>query len=183
MMLTLFKPWRSGLDLKIANQSWDDAYTLTDFSQHQNSLMDNFNLRYECMDARNDFHTQLKKGEAILPSWGEYSDFNDNGEPQMGNDPEHENNNTEYCDMDLQTTAVGRRELKRRRDMAIMKELIERTGWTEAIPRESQPASVHPEVVKSGNQWKTDVKNKRQELLTHHAESTSSIGKPSQWQG
>ena len=59
-MLTLFKPWRSGLDLKNGSQSWEDAFNAYVFSSRQQDIMNNFNLRYECRDARDDFAKQRK---------------------------------------------------------------------------------------------------------------------------
>ncbi|KAF8883851.1 hypothetical protein BD779DRAFT_1389003, partial [Infundibulicybe gibba] len=61
-MLTLFKPWRSGFDLKMKDMSWDDAFLSYPFSKRHEELMNNFNLRYECLDARDDYRAQLKKG-------------------------------------------------------------------------------------------------------------------------
>lgn len=57
-MLALFCPWRSGLQLKEHSQSWDDAFVNHKFTERQLAVMDHFNLRYECMDARDDFHSQ-----------------------------------------------------------------------------------------------------------------------------
>ncbi|KZW03467.1 hypothetical protein EXIGLDRAFT_600391, partial [Exidia glandulosa HHB12029] len=57
-MLTFFKPWRSGLCLKLPNQSWESAFESHTFAQRQIDIMDNFNLRYECLDARDDYRTQ-----------------------------------------------------------------------------------------------------------------------------
>lgn len=31
--------------------------------------MQNFNIRYECLDQRDDFLSELKKGAAVVPSW------------------------------------------------------------------------------------------------------------------
>src|ERR1700751_367136 len=59
-MLTLFKPWRSGKDLKGELESWDEAFTTYEFTNRELKIIDNFNLRYECLDARDDFSTQLK---------------------------------------------------------------------------------------------------------------------------
>jgi hypothetical protein len=61
-MLTLFKPWRSGKNLKDEDQSWDEAFTDHDFTERELQIMDNLNLRYECLDARDDFSAQLKQG-------------------------------------------------------------------------------------------------------------------------
>ncbi|PBK59898.1 hypothetical protein ARMSODRAFT_852371, partial [Armillaria solidipes] len=55
-MLTLFKPWRTGHDLKQdALTSWDQAFQNHDFSDFHEKIMSNFNLRYECLDARDDY--------------------------------------------------------------------------------------------------------------------------------
>src|SRR6266536_3045228 len=59
-MLTIFKPWRAGKDLKSEDQSWDEAFVDHQFTDHQEKLMCYFNIRYECNDARDDFSTQLK---------------------------------------------------------------------------------------------------------------------------
>ena len=66
-MLALFQPWQSGLDLKMPEQSWDDTFVAHKFSLRQQEVMDYFNLRYECMDARDDFHAQMKNADAIFP--------------------------------------------------------------------------------------------------------------------
>ncbi|KAF8902343.1 hypothetical protein CPB84DRAFT_1678829, partial [Gymnopilus junonius] len=60
-MLTLFKPWRTGPDLK-ACKSWDETFAACEFSKEQLKLMDNCNIRYECLDARDDYRQQMKKG-------------------------------------------------------------------------------------------------------------------------
>jgi len=70
-MLTLFKPWRTGLDLKCTENTWDNALKKFIFSDRQNSIMANMNIQYEFLDARDDFHAQMKKGETGMPSWME----------------------------------------------------------------------------------------------------------------
>ena len=64
-MLTLFKPWRTGGDLKIDGQTWNDAYELYEFCDREKKIIKNFNLRYECLDARDDFHAELKKKQNL----------------------------------------------------------------------------------------------------------------------
>ncbi|KAF8877980.1 hypothetical protein BD779DRAFT_1430579, partial [Infundibulicybe gibba] len=59
-MLALFKPWRSGLDLKEKQETWDMAFLNYDFTERQKELMGNFNLKYECLDARDDFYAQMR---------------------------------------------------------------------------------------------------------------------------
>ncbi|KAJ3898665.1 hypothetical protein F5879DRAFT_812227, partial [Lentinula edodes] len=68
-MLALFKPWRTGKDLKLTNNSWDTAFENHNFTPNELQLMKNFNLRYECLDARDDYRAQLKAGAAVDSSW------------------------------------------------------------------------------------------------------------------
>ncbi|RXW14796.1 hypothetical protein EST38_g11058 [Candolleomyces aberdarensis] len=60
-MLTLFSPWRTGLDLKSSAYSWEEAFEAHVFTERQLQLMRNFNVRYECYDARDDFAASFKK--------------------------------------------------------------------------------------------------------------------------
>ena len=56
------------MDLKRSDQSWDNAFTSHVFTPHQCELMDNFNLWYECLDGRDNFHTQMRKGAGVATS-------------------------------------------------------------------------------------------------------------------
>ncbi|KAJ6530256.1 hypothetical protein B0H19DRAFT_967915, partial [Mycena capillaripes] len=53
-MLTLFKPWRSPSDLKDNISTWDQAFKEHKFTERQSQLIKNFDVRYECNDARDD---------------------------------------------------------------------------------------------------------------------------------
>jgi hypothetical protein len=71
-MLTLFKPWRHGKDLKNEDQSWDDVFSNHKFTPRQQELMKYFNIRYECNDARDDYSKLLKektKSGGVFPHW------------------------------------------------------------------------------------------------------------------
>ncbi|KAJ3893502.1 hypothetical protein GG344DRAFT_16835, partial [Lentinula edodes] len=59
-MLTLFCPWRSGEDLKKKDQSWHDAFEEYTFCNQSQLVMKNMNIRFECLDARDDYRAQLK---------------------------------------------------------------------------------------------------------------------------
>ncbi|THU94959.1 hypothetical protein K435DRAFT_667372, partial [Dendrothele bispora CBS 962.96] len=54
-MLVFFKPWRSGRDLKQADESWDNCFINHNFIKRYHDIMNNFQLRYECLDSRDDF--------------------------------------------------------------------------------------------------------------------------------
>ena len=45
-MLTFFKPWGTGKDLKLEDQSWDDAFKAHMFNTRQVDIMKYFNVRY-----------------------------------------------------------------------------------------------------------------------------------------
>ncbi|KAJ3757481.1 hypothetical protein EV360DRAFT_95197 [Lentinula raphanica] len=65
-MLVLYKPWRSGADLKQPNESWHEAFSSYDFSESARMYIKNMNLRYECLDSRDDFRSQLKAGSTAI---------------------------------------------------------------------------------------------------------------------
>ena len=69
-MLALFKPWRHGTDLKAEGELWDEKFQEQSFSEEERRYMRNFNVRYECLDARDDYRAQMKKtGDTIVGSW------------------------------------------------------------------------------------------------------------------
>ncbi|KAF9458815.1 hypothetical protein BDZ94DRAFT_1330866, partial [Collybia nuda] len=68
-MLTLFKPWKTGFDLRHSGLSWDESFQKFEFSKRSLKIMSNLNIRYECLDARDDFHAQMKKGGVTFPNW------------------------------------------------------------------------------------------------------------------
>ena len=80
-MMVLFKPWRQGTDLKVAENLWDKAFQDHAFSEEEKRFMRNFNVRYECLDARDDYRAQMKKsGNTFVGSWDtEGSEEIDNG--------------------------------------------------------------------------------------------------------
>ena len=75
-MLTLFKPWRTGHDLKHAEETWEYAFDDYNFTTKQKNLMNNFNLRYECLDARDDYSAQMKDSEKEDKQFWQSSDNN-----------------------------------------------------------------------------------------------------------
>ncbi|KAF9062493.1 hypothetical protein BDP27DRAFT_1140874, partial [Rhodocollybia butyracea] len=61
-ILTLFKPWRTGKDLKADEESWHESFENYEFGEKELLYIKNMNLRYECLDARDDFQAQMKAG-------------------------------------------------------------------------------------------------------------------------
>ncbi|KAF9060142.1 hypothetical protein BDP27DRAFT_1154749, partial [Rhodocollybia butyracea] len=61
-ILALFKPWRTGKDLKADGELWHEAFENYKFGGMESFYIKNMNLRYECLDARDDFRSQMKAG-------------------------------------------------------------------------------------------------------------------------
>src|ERR1700690_1057949 len=177
-MMTLFKPWRSGLDLKSVEQSWDDVFLSHAFTDRQNELMANLNIKYECLDARDDFHAQFRQKSAVLPSWIDGDQLQqwtkDADDDDCGVPSQYEDN------FDPELGIVGKKENKRRQDMSVMRGIMTETGWTEADLDTSLAAGlstlIMPDKIQSGSKWKLDVQKKRQELLDLRAEHVPSTG-------
>ncbi|KAJ3850144.1 hypothetical protein EV368DRAFT_45910, partial [Lentinula lateritia] len=56
LMLMFFKPWRTGLDLRETEQSWEDAFNvfIESCSDRMKDIMENMQLLHECRDSRDD---------------------------------------------------------------------------------------------------------------------------------
>ncbi|KAJ7865900.1 hypothetical protein B0H14DRAFT_2195068, partial [Mycena olivaceomarginata] len=93
-LCNLFKPWRSPANLKDEVSTWDQAFKEYDFTKRQNQLMKNFNVRYECNDARDDHYTAMKKTLVEADSGKERS----TGHPILGDfdDMKDDLDNSDY---------------------------------------------------------------------------------------
>jgi hypothetical protein len=168
-MLTLFKPWRSGFDLKPKNEIWDDTFRSHKFTQQQIQLMDNFNLRYECLDARDDFHAQLRKHSTGIPSWVSENDILQDEEVDVG------------CDVTAElttanaTTLLGKKYQKQCQEIESMRSIMQNLGWTDGQPDllpdglNIQPEAL--EITQTASQWKASVQKLRQETLEQRVQN------------
>ncbi|KAJ7122696.1 hypothetical protein C8R43DRAFT_1090749 [Mycena crocata] len=69
-VMTLFKPWRTPADLKDRDSNWDQIFHEHTFTSRQQELIRNFNIRYECNDARDDHYAIMRRKMAER---GEYT--------------------------------------------------------------------------------------------------------------
>src|SRR5271168_528757 len=135
-MLTLFKPWRTGNDLKMESQTWDDAFHAFEFSETQNKLMENFNLRYECIDARDDHSAKLKKSSenGIFTSWANQEMLDELDDPEASF-LEYDNDSNEYSDINVnayfQVDPNGKY-LKKQREMEKIEGIVH-NGWINVL--------------------------------------------------
>ena len=140
-MLTLFKPWRRGFDLKNSPQAtWDDIFNNHKFGTQQLQLMKNFNIRYECLDAHDDYHAQLKKGidKSLLGSWEALQD-----EDRHEIESFHTNtySNIVYDDIPVDSTMHGKNFLLCIKSMNMIKMILTDNRWIN--PKKSLLSSVY----------------------------------------
>jgi hypothetical protein len=166
-MLTLFKPWRSGFDLKLKGATWDGTFVQHSFTAGQTRLMNNFNIRYECLDARDDFRAQLKSGAAGIPNW-DAEVLDQLGESSIEADVQYSPDNVNTEDLPVELIKSGKGALKRVHDMAIMRNVITNAGWTIERPGAMKGVDLHPIAplqYRTGSEWKSEMQRKRQELI------------------
>jgi hypothetical protein len=90
-MLVFCKPGWTGKKLKYEDHSGNDAFKIYKFNTRQLEIMKYFNVWYECLDARDDYAAQMKKGESIgnFSNWDVYnnldSDIMDHNSYEGGN--------------------------------------------------------------------------------------------------
>ncbi|KAG5222597.1 hypothetical protein IMY05_C2487001100 [Salix suchowensis] len=49
----------------LGDQSWEESFRGNAFADRYIKVMKNFNLRYECLDSRDDFRSQMRAGEKV----------------------------------------------------------------------------------------------------------------------
>lgn len=160
-MSVLFKPWRCGSDLKNTAQSWDDAFQNFEFTPQQIRYMRNFNVRYECLDARDDYRAQMKKGIPLAGSW----------DADNGAEVDDEMIGTGAVDMELDDLpsdplASGPVHKRRVHDMSVVRQVMSTMGWTH--PGDCvQPfsTSFKPDVFKPGNAWEQEIEVMKQKII------------------
>ncbi|KAH6867295.1 hypothetical protein BKA70DRAFT_1070243, partial [Coprinopsis sp. MPI-PUGE-AT-0042] len=126
VILTLFRPWSSGLELKDDTQLWDEAFQAHSFDPYTQRLIDNLNLKYECMDAKDRLKSQHKKKYRAalgLPA-GEDDDFDDFDEYEDGLD-EGINADGSMGDHEL----LGKGRVSRLNQMNQAQSIVASTGW------------------------------------------------------
>ncbi|EPT00506.1 hypothetical protein FOMPIDRAFT_11345, partial [Fomitopsis schrenkii] len=130
VMLMLFKPWRSGADLKSVDETWDNAFGAHPFSVRQNQIMDFFHIRYECNDSRDDFSS---KRELEGSSGLKFDD--DDGENDIDSEDYADIVQTSLTgddgaiDYDPDWDVLGRKALGRIAQMQLAENIARSSGW------------------------------------------------------
>jgi hypothetical protein len=174
-MLTLFKPWRNGKDLKDEDSTWDKTFSSYNFSQRQLKLLDNFNIRYECNDARDDFSTQLKQNKNKNNRFSEWIKFDEAEEVDITDEDESFEDDEGIDDEDYgmnRYTTLGSAGRIVKEQMIATENTVRNAGWLDKSPdgiTEIDYNPIKPDVEQTGNEWKIVIQNKRQEIFTQRA--------------
>jgi len=161
-MLTLFKPWQSGKDLKLENQSWDESFVEYEFSQRQQEIIKYFNVRYECLDVCDDYSSKrMSKNECgIFPQW-----ITDDILEDLDNEKLNSGENFEVDDqiLDTEYDRIGEKGQRTIEQMMDMDNIIKECGWlndcVDGVPVvDLTPAQ--PEVLQGASKWDAAVQAK-----------------------
>ena len=180
-MLVLFKPWRTGLNLKAKGKSWDETFNEHEFSKREMQLMRNFNIKYECYDARDDFRARLKEGSSpnewimnCFDSNDADDDLNDIQDPYV--DP-----NSEDLLKELNNKKLCASELNRQKEAKEIRDVLQRTGWLDESV-EIMPYTDSAQVKDTSHlppaSWKAIVQAKKHCTLENKMTSTSKSKHP-----
>ena len=167
-MLTLFKPWRSGKDLKSETQTWDDTFVQYKFTSQQLQLMGFFNLRYECNDARDDYSAKLKKNEdkeGFFPSWASKDVLKDLDQNVIEYDDDELGDKEVEQDIYLEPTSAHIRKLE---EMNAIENVVQNAGWLDKCPDNIDhinSQSFTPEIQMAGSKWSSMIKIAKDAVL------------------
>ena len=176
-MLAMFKPWRKREDLKKDDHSWDETFSNHKFTAEQKQLMKNFNLRYECNDARDDYSAQFKQTNSssqMSASWLTSDLLDNNDDIDFVED---------YADQDFshdqeegidQFMRLGKYGTLKQAEMDAMKHCMQAAGWLEDSPNGLETVidkPIEPTLVQLCSKWKLTVNDKRKEVLAERNHS------------
>ena len=174
-MLALFKPWRKGTDLKAdASTSWHDTFEQHHFSEEHATIIRNFHIKYECLDAKDDYRAQLAKEgpEAFASSWDNEED-NDCNAVEPAAIPDATVFDLGDVPSFLQEGTLYR---KRKEQRFTMRRILTSVGWTRENRQNKAniTESIKPLKMRTSAEWKTETTNYRQLLLDKRKETNNS---------
>ena len=166
-MLTLFKPWWTGYDLKNADETWEYAFDNYDFSDRQMSLMKIFNLRYECLDARDDYSAQMKDDE---------KENNQLGQEYTGWLDDDELNDNMYLNGSCRLNDAKEDEIR------LVEQVVAGAGWLDNSPDGVEivdPEGFVPISKNTGSQWSLLIQNIHKMIIADHSKNLPArVNKP-----
>jgi PIF1-like helicase len=177
--LTLFKPWHTGHDLRQNSELWNEAFTAYNFGTWPTQLMHNMNIHYECLDAQDDFHAQMKKGTMSLPSWlADEAALKDLDQTVINDYTEDDCTHNLAEDIEI-SAEIGKKTKARNSLMNAINRVLTVTGWTECnaklLPDSVNLKPVAPATVQLASQWKAAVVSKHAQVLKQRGQHLHAI--------
>ncbi|KAL4262377.1 ATP-dependent DNA helicase [Pleurotus pulmonarius] len=178
-MLTFFWPWRSGKDLRLDEETWESAFHRRSFRDEFIRIMNNFHLRYECLDSRDDFRAQMASGvQNVLPPFIDVLNEDDS----QGSDRERqpvEPRSERDAIVDL-LCEPDRKERENRIAASLMTELLAAIGWSTPVIKniEAMISDVDSIPRLTSKQWADVVKAEREKAIEHRRGKLPQKGKP-----
>jgi hypothetical protein len=172
-MLTFFQPWRDGKDLKSGPVSWDKTFVNHKFTPRQIQIMNYFNVRYECLDARDDYSTQRQKEGDFeqaqhWASYGHWDALDENYGDELTNldNVQHDHVLNDHDNIDYEEPS--RRYKVQNEKMQIAENVVQMAGWmdkcVDGAPDIGSLKPIEPGVTQSAKSWKAAVQAKKQEI-------------------
>jgi Helitron helicase-like domain at N-terminus/PIF1-like helicase len=168
-MLTLFKPWRTGHDLKGAEETWEQAFNEYIFSPAQKILMSNFNLRYECLDARDDYSAKMKDNNKEDNKFWETPEDNPLDQEYTG-----WKDNDEDLNDEMYLTGSCRQNDTKEEEMRQVEQIVAHAGWLDESPdgiNKIDSEGITPTVDKSGTQWSSLIQLIRKMIVADRSKN------------
>jgi len=167
-MLTLFKPWRTGHDLKSTEETWEEAFNKHIFSPAQKNLINNFNLRYECLDARDDYSAQMKDNNKDNKFW-ENPENNPLDQEYTG-----WKDNDEDLNDEMYLTGSSRQNDAKEEEMRHVEQTVAGAGWLDKSPdgiNKIDTDHITPTVDNSGSQWTSLIQSIRKKFIADRSKN------------
>ncbi|KIK09075.1 hypothetical protein K443DRAFT_1245 [Laccaria amethystina LaAM-08-1] len=144
-MLSLFKPWRNGKDLKLEEESWDEAFA----------------------GYSDDYSAEMKKKgqkEGMLGSWDDSGGELDTNFPEFGEDGPSDVDEALYMLGD--PNSIDNQKLH---EMNRIENVVQNAGWLGTI----DPVDVNfkPTEERTGSQWSVLVQSLKKHFLATHSKN------------
>src|ERR1700683_3908686 len=170
-MLTLFKPWRDGKDLKGKDDSWDKSFVAHKFTGWQMEIMKYFDVRYECLDARDDYSAKRAKGDnGISYQWATpdlLDELDQLHESELSMAGANFGASSEYDD-DI-SGIIGKKGKHRLNEMLTAERTMKTAGWLDAcedgLPDVGSLDFVPPDINQPSKAWRAAVLAKKQMVI------------------
>ena len=161
--------------------SWDEAFQTHPFSESKTRYMQNFNVRYKCLNAWDDYRAQMKKSEpTITGSWNIEDENNVEVKDNLVHGVEPEN--VDLDDMPFSPFLQGPRHKKQMIEIESVRQMMCSMGWADPLdtvqPR-SDSSSFIPEKNLLGAAWE-QVIDRLKKTISEKKNEYNVLRKPEQ---